>query len=107
MPDILVLLLAASGTALATGLGAIPVFVLGDRAERLTPFLLGLASGVMGVASIAGLLIPGFQEGSVGQVFAGLALGGLLILVLRRHLRADISFHGHSGASTRTSVLVF
>jgi ZIP family zinc transporter len=107
MPDVVVLLLAASGTALATGLGAIPVFVLGERAERLTPFLLGLASGVMAVASIAGLLIPGFQEGSVAQVVGGLALGGLLILVLRRHLHADISFHGHSGPSTRTSVLVF
>jgi hypothetical protein len=37
--------LAASGTALATGLGAVPVFYLSDRAAQLTP-LLGFAAGV-------------------------------------------------------------
>ena len=35
--------LVATGTALATGLGAIPVFALGSRAKRLQPLLLGLA----------------------------------------------------------------
>src|SRR6476469_5235005 len=43
MPDLLVLFLAACGTALATGLGAIPVWFLGSRAAALTPFLLGVA----------------------------------------------------------------
>ena len=33
--DVLVLLVSASGTALATGLGAIPVFLLGVQARRL------------------------------------------------------------------------
>jgi zinc transporter ZupT len=64
MLDVVLLLLAASGTALATGLGAMPVFYLGDRAAQLTPLLLGFAAGVMGVASIAGLLIPAGEEGS-------------------------------------------
>ena len=54
----LVLLLAATGTALATGLGAIPVFLLGARADALRPALWGLAGGVMAVASIVGLLKP-------------------------------------------------
>jgi hypothetical protein len=44
MPDVIVLLLAASATALATGIGAIPVFLFGRRAERATPFLLGFAA---------------------------------------------------------------
>ena len=35
------LILAASATALATGLGAIPVFMLGARAAALRPALLG------------------------------------------------------------------
>jgi hypothetical protein len=39
MPEAVVLLLAASATALATGLGAIPVFLLGRHAARLTPAL--------------------------------------------------------------------
>jgi len=58
------------------GLGAIPVWFLGTRAAALTPFLLGLAAGVMGVASIAGLLIPAAEEGSALDLVAGLALGG-------------------------------
>jgi zinc transporter ZupT len=62
MPQVVVLVLAACGTALATGLGAIPVFLNGRRAAALTPLLLGFAAGVMGVAAIAGLLIPAFQE---------------------------------------------
>lgn len=48
MPEVLVLLLAASATALATGIGAIPVFLFGERTKRLTPLLLGFAAGVMG-----------------------------------------------------------
>jgi hypothetical protein len=39
------LLIAASATALATGLGAIPVFLLGERPVEVRPTLLGLASG--------------------------------------------------------------
>ena len=35
------LILVALGTALATGLGAIPVFLLGERAAALRPALLG------------------------------------------------------------------
>jgi hypothetical protein len=45
MPQVVVLLLAACGTTLATGLGAIPVFFLGHRAAQLTPLLLGFAAG--------------------------------------------------------------
>jgi hypothetical protein len=33
MPDLLVLFLAAYGTALATGLGVIPIWFLGDPAD--------------------------------------------------------------------------
>src|SRR5215213_5338824 len=78
MPDLLVLFLAACGTALATGLGAIPVWFLGTRAAALTPFLLGIAAGVMGVASIVGLLLPAAEEGSIWDLLAGLVLGAVL-----------------------------
>ena len=75
MSDVVLLLLAASGTALATGLGGIPVFVLEEGAARLTPLLLGFAAGVMGVAAISGLLIRATEEGSAAEVCAGLAAG--------------------------------
>jgi ZIP family zinc transporter len=107
MPDLLVLFLAACGTALATGLGAIPVWFLGDRAAALTPFLLGVAAGVMGIASIFGLLIPAAEEGSVREVLAGLSVGGVLLGVARRRLRPEAAFMGRRGAGARTSALVF
>jgi ZIP family zinc transporter len=107
MPDLLVLFLAACGTALATGLGAIPVWFLGDRAAALTPFLLGLAAGVIGIASVFGLLVPAAEEGSVWEVLAGLALGGVLLGVARRRLRPEAPFMGRQGPGARTSALVF
>jgi ZIP family zinc transporter len=61
--EVAALALAGSATALATGLGAVPVFLLGARAERLRPFLWGTAVGLMGVASIVGLLLPALDGG--------------------------------------------
>lgn len=107
MPDLLVLFLAACGTALATGLGAIPVWLLGARAAELTPFLLGIAAGVMGVASVAGLLIPALEEGSVAAVAAGLFVGGVVLGAARRRLRPETAFMGRRGPGARTSALVF
>ncbi len=107
MPEVLVLVLAACATTLATGLGAIPVFLLGGRAKALTPFLLGLATGVMGIAAIAGLLIPAGQEGSAGEVLAGFAVGVGFLLVVRRSFSGDAGFMGRTGPGARTSALVF
>jgi zinc transporter, ZIP family len=107
MPDAAVLFLAACGTTLATGLGAIPVFFLGSRTEQLTPLLLGLAAGVMGVAAVAGLLIPAGEEGSALEVIAGLLAGAGLIGLARHYIHPDAHFMGQSGPGARTSALVF
>jgi ZIP family zinc transporter len=107
MPDVVVLLLAASATALATGLGAIPVFLFGQRTERATPFLLGFAAGVMGVAAVAGLLLPASEEGSAATVIAGLAVGVVFLAVVSRRFKPDHGFMGRTGPGTRTSALVF
>jgi ZIP family zinc transporter len=107
MPDVVLLLLAASATALATGVGAVPVFFLGDRAAQLTPLLLGFAAGVMGVASIAGLLIPAGEEGSALAVIGGLAVGASLLGLVRRKLSPRATFMGHADSGARTSALVF
>jgi zinc transporter ZupT len=69
--DAIVLILAASGTALATGLGAVPVFLLGPRARELAPALLGFAAGVMAVAAIVGLLIPRRKKGRPTRLSVG------------------------------------
>lgn len=107
MPDLVVLFLAACATALATGVGAIPVWLLGSRAAALTPLLLGVAAGVMGVASIVGLLLPAADEGTAWELAAGLAAGALLLGVARRRLDHESVFMGRSGPGARTSALVF
>jgi len=107
MPEVLVLLLAASATTLATGLGAIPVFLFGERTERFTPLLLGFAGGVMAVAALTGLLVPAFEEGAAGLVIAGLAVGVAFLAVAKRHLGVDAGFMGRSGPGARASALVF
>lgn len=99
------LLLAASATALATGLGAIPVFSLGhEEAEALKPALLGLAAGVMAVAAVAGLLVPAWDQGTPVEVLGGVAIGVLFLLGARNLLS-----HANPTASSamRASALVF
>jgi ZIP family zinc transporter len=106
--DIVVLLAAGIGTALATGLGAIPVFFLGGRSEKLRPALCGFAAGTMGVVSVVGLLAPALDEGSVADVGVGLAIGVGFMLGTRRYLSAHrITVHGRQGKGVRSSVLVF
>ena len=107
MPDVIVLLLAASATALATGIGAIPVFVFGRSTERATPLLLGFAAGVMGVAALAGLLIPATEEGSIAEVAGGFAIGVAFLIVVSRRFKPDHGFMGRTGPGARTSALVF
>jgi zinc transporter, ZIP family len=106
--EIGLLALAGSGTALATGLGAVPVFLLGTRAERLRPALWGMTVGLMGVASIVGLLLPALDEGRPGEVGAGLVAGVAFLLASRRWLAGrDVHVAGLSGASMRRALLVF
>jgi ZIP family zinc transporter len=108
MWDMVGLLLAASATTLATGLGAIPVFLLGDRVVSLKPALLGFAAGSMAVASLAGLILPGLDEGSAVEVGGGVIVGVAFLLGARRFLdRGRRRERPARSASVRTSILVF
>ena len=108
MGELALLAAAGIGTALATGLGAVPVFALGARADAVRPLLWGLAAGVMAVASVVGLLAPALDEGSEAAVAAGL-LGGVLFLVAGRRVLEgrDVHVGALRGAGVRRSVLVF
>ena len=102
------LILAATATALATGVGAFPVFLLGESAAILRPALLGLAAGVMAVASISGLVLPGLDDGTVLEVGGGLAAGITFLVGARAllgHRRTRLG--ERPSASLRMSVLVF
>ena len=106
--ELAVLTLAASATALVTGVGAVPAFLLGERADRLRPFLWGVTIGLMGVASIVGLLLPALDEGEPVTAAAGLAVGVALLLVSRALLaRHDVHVGKLRGAGVRRSLLVF
>ena len=106
--EVLVLLAAAIGTALATGLGAIPVFYLGTRAEQLRPALWGFAAGTMGVVSMVGLLVPALDEGTPADAALGLALGVGFMLAARRYLDVHpVTLAGRDRDRVRSSVLVF
>ena len=106
--ELLIVALVGAATALATGLGAIPVWALGSRTRTLQPGLEGLAAGVMAVASIVGLLIPAAEDGDAVAVIAGSVAGAAFLLGARRLLR-DRQMHvgALSGASVRRSILVF
>ncbi len=67
-------------TALATGLGAIPFFVVEDISSRWNVVLWGLASGIMTGASLFGLVREGLVEGTVVEVGAGAVAGALLVV---------------------------
>jgi len=106
--DVVVLTLAASATALATGLGAVPVFLMGRRAEVLRPILLGVSIGAMTVASLLGLLKPALEEGSIASVVLGFAAGILLLVGAGAMLgKRDVRVGELRGGSVRLSVLVF
>ena len=115
---------AASLTAIATGLGVIPVAILGERAVALRPFLLGIAAGVMAVASVIGLIVTGLDDGTPTEVWGGVLIGIAFLFVARRvidryHGHGHEPGHGHSHPvalagpegvrrqGVRTSLLVF
>ena len=106
--DILVLVLAGTATAFATGLGVLPVFLMGSKAELLRPILLGTAIGAMTVASLLGLLKPAIEEGGTVEIVLGLFAGGLLVVGAHRLLaRRDVHVGDLRGSGVRLSVLVF
>jgi ZIP family zinc transporter len=62
---LLVTLVAATITMLATGLGAVPFFFLPQLSETWSRWGYALASGVMLAASVFDLLMPAVQRGGV------------------------------------------
>jgi len=107
--DIAILFLIGWATAFATGLGAIPVFLLEEHAAAWAAGLTGFAAGLMGVASVRGLLIPAFQDGGTGVVVVSTLLGLVFLLGTREALRRRderMTKEDALGESARRSLLV-
>ena len=105
---VVLLFLAASATAIATGAGALPVYWLGERIEAWRPALWGAVAGIMATASIQGLILPGLDEGSDVSLVAGGLVGVAFLLVAARVLGDhDVQFGSVGGAGARRAALVF
>ncbi|MFB6086023.1 MAG: ZIP family metal transporter [Halodesulfurarchaeum sp.] len=94
-------------TAFATGLGALPFFLVGDIPDRWNVGLWGLASGIMVAASVFGLLKEGLAEGTVGEIAPGLLVGALLVVVSHRVItHAEIDPREYAEADFKKLVLI-
>jgi ZIP family zinc transporter len=98
-------------TALATGLGALPFFVLEEVSDRLQVALWGLASGIMVSASVFGLLFEGASEaGSQSDylLMAGGVLAGVLLVVVANRILSNHHFDAkdYEEADFRKLVLI-
>lgn len=94
-PAVRTALLATAGTALATGLGALPVLFFRRISSRLNDSLMGFGAGVMLSAAVFSLLLPAMETARTVQASAvnasllvGLALvaGAMSLLLMDRLL---------------------
>lgn len=74
--NLVVVFVAGLITALATGLGAVPFFFVEDFSDRWNVGLWGVASGIMVMVSVFGLIDEGLAYATEG--FPTLMVGGLL-----------------------------
>ena len=97
--------LYALGTALSTGLGALPFAFTSSVSDRAVARANALAAGLMLGASF-GLIVEGAHRGG-WETFVGANLGVLFILATERLLGGhDLEFAGMRGAGARRMLLV-
>src|SRR5437867_505450 len=96
-------LLAAAVAGLASGLGALPFFLVRALPRRLYDAILGVGAGLMLSAATLGLLAHALEgpigAGRVAMVVGGLLAGAALIAVGDRvvpHLHAAGHSHEHA-----------
>jgi ZIP family zinc transporter len=100
---------ASLAAGLATGVGALPVLVLGRIPPRLESAMLGFAAGVMLAATMFSLIVPGLEaarEGDGGQgrallvVGTGIMLGALALWLIDEHAPHEHFIFGREGRPT-------
>ncbi|WP_158056089.1 ZIP family metal transporter [Halorussus halophilus] len=86
LANLMLVFVAGLITALATGLGALPFFVVKRVSDRWNVVLWGIASGIMISASVFGLILEGLAEGTALQIGVGIAAGVALVVVSHRFI---------------------
>lgn len=87
MPEVVAVALASLVTALACGLGALPLVVVRNAQRRVLGAANAVAAGVMLAASVA-LIIEGARR-SDWQTAVGVAVGLVFIALVRRFMASD------------------
>jgi ZIP family zinc transporter len=100
-------------TALATGLGALPFFLVDDISDRWSVVLWGLASGIMVAASVFGLVREGLAVVDGSAVDAAVAVGpgvlagvGLVVVGHDVLVDAELDARDYEEADFRKLVLI-
>jgi zinc transporter ZupT len=103
---LVIVFLAALGTALATGLGALPFAVVRDIPKRWLGLANAVAGGLMLAASYS-LIFEGTQTGA-WRMLGGFLLGLALIVLADRwtHKHADLGVADLSGADARKALII-
>lgn len=89
--DVAAVFVAALLTALATGLGALPLLFTRETGGRTLGLASAAASGVMAAASVS-LVLEGWERGN-GATIAGVVAGALFVLVVSRVLHEPHQAH--------------
>ena len=95
--------LAAVGTWLLTGLGAIPVLFFKAVPRRAMDAAMGVAAGVMVAASCWSLLVPALARGGVGPAVIGVLAGAAGLYALDQllpHLHPEFPDEGRREGPT-------
>jgi ZIP family zinc transporter len=108
-------IIASLLAGVATGLGALPIFVKEDFSRRTLDIMLGIAAGVMLAASSFSLLVPALDEyvtdwiEVITVVGFGFVLGGLFVHVADKyipHAHFEKGVEGPSSTMARVWLLV-
>ncbi|WP_338726669.1 ZIP family metal transporter [Haladaptatus sp. DJG-WS-42] len=94
-------------TALATGIGALPFFLVDRVSDRWNVALWGLASGIMISASLFGLIGEGLANGTPMELGIGLLAGVVLVIVSHRIISGvEVSPKRYEQADFRKLLLI-
>ncbi len=105
-PTLLLVFIAALITALATGLGALPLLAMRDVSKRSLALGNAVAAGLM-LAATFSLVVEGLEVGA-GRTILGLLLGLSGIWFAKRYFdgREDVSVANASGADALKILLI-
>jgi len=107
LESLVLVFLAGMLTALATGVGALPSFIIEEISTRQNVVLRGFASGVMVAASLFGLVEEGLMAGTPAEIAVG-AVAGVALVAVSSFLLSDVDIdpRQHEQADFRKLLLI-